>query len=415
MKVALSHPTGNRNVRAIITALSKEEMLVRFSTTVAANYKVHWVKLLSDKARQKWLRRSYPISSEMIWTHPWREIARMVLPRIGYKNSVHHETGWASVDAVYQNFDQAVAKHLPEMAAKHKISAVYAYEDGALATFTKAKTLGLKCIYDLPIAYWETGRRLMLEEADRLPKWVNTLGGIRDSSAKLERKTRELDLADMVIGPGQFVMDSVPLWAKEKQLVMAPFGSPELSEKKVLQAKERAKRICRPLRVLFVGSMSQRKGLGDLFTAIRLLNHPDIELIIMGSLLAPMNFYRSELPNFTYELGRPHEQVLELMQSCDIFCLPSIVEGRALVMQEAMSQGLPLIITPNTGGADLIKEGHTGFLVPIRSPEVIAEKLNWFIENRFKIPEMARMAQEHAANYTWERYGAQIVKAINNL
>ena len=73
------------------------------------------------------------------------------------------------------------------------------------------------------------------------------------------------------------------------------------------------------------------------------------------------------------------------MRTCDIFCLPSIVEGRALVIQEAMSQGLPIIITANTGAEDLVVAEETGFLVPIRNAEAIAEKINWFITNRTKI------------------------------
>src|SRR5690606_39238450 len=98
---------------------------------------------------------------------------------------------------------------------------------------------------------------------------------------------------------------------------------------------------------------------------------------VLGSMQSSFDFYKDKIKRgFIYEKGRPHEEVLKLMKSCDVFCLPSIVEGRALVMQEAMSQGLPLIITPNTGGEDLIKNGETGFLVPIRSPEVIAEKIN---------------------------------------
>jgi glycosyltransferase involved in cell wall biosynthesis len=101
------------------------------------------------------------------------------------------------------------------------------------------------------------------------------------------------------------------------------------------------------------------------------------------------------------------------MQTCDVFCLPSIVEGRALVMQEAMSQGLPLIITPNTGGEDLIKQdGSTGFLVPIRSPEIIAEKLHWMLDNRAATMEMGQKAKQYAAEYTWKKYGNGIINAI---
>jgi glycosyltransferase involved in cell wall biosynthesis len=414
MKIVLSHPTGNRNVRAVISAFVGAEYLFEFNTTLAANPGASWLKILPVGIRQEWLRRTFPAPLDQIWMHPCREILRMLLPNIGFGRYVTHETGWASIDAVYKDFDKAVAGRLLQKSKMNKLSAVYAYEDGALATFKQAKALGLTCIYDLPIAYWETGRRLMFDEAERLPKWAYTLcGGIRDSVAKLERKTQELELADMVVGPGQFVMNSLPDWAKEKEVVMVPFGSPEGKNDLKLQKEKQKKLFDVPLRVLFVGSMGQRKGLGDLFAAIRLLNRSDIELVVMGSLMAPMEFYRREFPDFIYEPGRPHDQVLALMRTCDVLCLPSIVEGRALVMQEAMSQGLPLIITPNTGGEDLIKDdGSTGFLVPIQSPQAIAEKLSWLLEHRAEMPEMGRMAKEHASTYTWERYGEKIVDSI---
>jgi glycosyltransferase involved in cell wall biosynthesis len=81
-------------------------------------------------------------------------------------------------------------------------------------------------------------------------------------------------------------------------------------------------------------------------------------------------------------------------------------------MQEAMSQGLPLIITPNTGGSDLIVEGKTGFLIPIRYPEKIAEKLDWFYENRSFIPVMAQNSIEYSQKYTWENYGNSIANEL---
>ncbi|WP_207423416.1 glycosyltransferase family 4 protein [Desertivirga brevis] len=411
MNIIVSHPTGNRNVRAVISSLNEAGMLAGFNTTLATNPKAGWINLLPAGLRQEWLRRTFPIPREKIWTHPSREFARMLLPKVGLKSYTRHEFGWACVDAVYRDFDRVAAKRLLETAGKQRVQGVYAYEDGALETFKAAKKIGLKCIYDLPIAYWETGRKLMYEEAERLPGWANTLGGgIKDSDGKLARKTEELDLADVVVGPGKFVLDSLPDWARDKEIYMAPFGSPKPAT--IKDASMARKDSKKPLRVLFAGSMGQRKGLGDLFAAIRLLNRNDVELVVMGALQAPMEFYRNELFNFTYEAGRPHDQVLELMRSCDVFCLPSIVEGRALVMQEAMSQGLPLIITPNTGGADLIIEGETGFLVPIRSPEIIAEKILWFLNNRDQIAEMGKKAIEHSALYTWENYGSGIVKSL---
>ena len=103
--------------------------------------------------------------------------------------------------------------------------------DGALESFKAAKKEGVLCIYDLPIAYWETGRKLMQEEAERYPEWAETLGGgIRDSVEKLERKAQELELADVVVGPGSFVMDSLPQWASKKLQIISPFGSPQVNK-----------------------------------------------------------------------------------------------------------------------------------------------------------------------------------------
>ena len=414
MKMLITHPTGNQNVRAVIAAMAAAGCLHEFNTTLSFNPRAAWLKILPKGIRAECLRRSFPARQHQVYTHPWREMARMVFPKVGLQHLLRHETGWASIDRVYREFDKAVAARLRRSAHKYGISLVYAYEDGALATFKQAKKLGLTCVYDLPIAYWKTARRLLMEEALRLPGWAQTLkGGIQDSPDKLDRKTQELQLADIVVGPSSFVESSLPTWAKEKKIIMAPFGSPlPITNSSATTRKD----LKKPLRVLFAGSMSQRKGLGDLFAAMRLLNSRHIELVVMGSLEAPMEFYKKEYPHFLYEAGRPNPQVLALMRSCDVFCLPSIVEGRALVMQEAMSQGLPLIITPNTGGEDLIKpDGSTGFLVPIRSPETIAEKLNWLLHNRAAIIEMGVHAQQHATAYTWKKYGDSIISTLRTI
>src|SRR6478609_6419665 len=128
--------------------------------------------------------------------------------------------------------------------------------------------------------------------------------------------------------------------------------------------------------------MTQRQGLADLFAALKLLKQDDFELVVMGSLMAPLDFYRKQFRDFVYETPRPHDKVLDLMETCDVLVMPSIVEGRALVQQEAMSRGAILIATANAGAPDLVEDGTAGFLVPIRSPEAIAEKLMWMADHR---------------------------------
>ena len=412
-RILLSHPMGNANLRAVATALHARGLLESFHTSIATYPGNRWDRLSALGPLSDFGRRAFdPALAPLTHQYPGRELLRMVASKAGLHRLTAHETGRYSVDAIYHAHDRRVADYLRRGRDADQLGGVYAYEDGALETFRAARERGLQCIYDLPIAYWATARRLQEEEARRLPRWAPTLGGgIGDSEEKLARKRAELELADVVVGPGSFVMDSLPDWAADRARIVAPFGSPQTGDRPA-RTDYATPGGDRPLRVLFVGSMGQRKGLGDLFAAMRKLAGRPVELVVLGSQLAPEAFYRGEYAGFTYEPTRSHAGVLELMRSCDVFCLPSIVEGRALVMQEAMSQGLPIVITANTGGADLVVAGETGFLVPIRDPEAIADRLAWFDDHRGELPRMGAAAAAHAARYTWAAYGNHVATEI---
>lgn len=408
-KILLSHPSGNPNVKGVLMGLHKSNMLHSFHTSIAC-FSNSWLEKFAQIPLLRDLkRRSFDLNIQtQTHVYPYKELGKLFAQSLNINSLLIRETGEFCVDKCCQYIDNMTANYI----LKHKdIAGVYAYEDCAIQQFTVAKQQGIKCIYDLPIAYWEYGTKLMKEESLRLPEWAITLGGgINDSEAKHRRKVMELESADILICASRFVKESFPEWAKSKPIIEVPFGTPgKINRDPKLFSEET------PLRILFVGSMGQRKGLGDLFEAIKILNTKNVELVVLGSLLAPFEFYKKQLPDFTYEQVRPHQQVLELMRKCDVFCLPSIVEGRALVIQEAMSQGLPIIITPNTGGEDLVIEKETGFLIPVRSPEIIAEKINWFLENRNQLAYMSLRAQQHSEKYSWEQYGNSIASMIQEI
>ncbi|MEY2484756.1 MAG: hypothetical protein QOH39_404 [Verrucomicrobiota bacterium] len=405
--VLLTHPFGNANVRAVLDALQGAGLLERFVTTLG------WSKssypYLSDHIRGK-IRRNYELPAEKIDIHPLRESVRLIANAFGIGRLTKHETGWASIDQVWRSLDREAARRLRKGAYGAHLRCVYAYEDCAEELFRAAVDLGLRRIYDLPIAYWETAQRLLGEEAQRYPEWEPTLLATRDSAEKLSRKKREMELAELVVCPSNFVMESLPEAKRvSSACVVVPFGSPMVERDMATRVEDKT------LRLLFAGALTQRKGLADLFEAMKLLNSTKIELIVMGSLLRPLSWYRDQFQNFIYEPPRPHAEVLQLMQSCDVLVLPSIVEGRALVQQEAMACGLPVIVTKNAGGDDLVVDGETGFLVPIRSPQKIAETISWFASNRTSISGMGIAAQKRARDLTWHSYGETIVAAARRL
>jgi glycosyltransferase involved in cell wall biosynthesis len=410
--ILLTHPIGNANVRAVLHALDDAGLLAKFVTALGWSDVSPFVQGLPPTLRSQMARRSYELPHYQIKVFPVRELVRLLAQKMGQRWLIEHERGWASIDRVWREIDKFAADALRKSHRNQVINAVYAYEDCAERLFETAQELQVRRIYDLPIAYWQTAQTLLREEAQRYPEWEPTLGGTRDSEEKLARKTRELELAELVICPSKFVFDSLPESARaSKSCVVAPFGSPSLEQAGIAERKSNE----RPLRVLFAGALTQRKGLADLFAAMKLVASKEIELIVMGSLLRPLAWYRRQFSGFIYEAPRPHRDVLGLMRSCDLLVLPSIVEGRALVQQEAMACGLPLIVTRNAGGDDLIVEGETGFLVPIRTPEAIAEKINWCATNRASIPGMAIAAQRRASELTWHGYGEKVVAAIRSL
>lgn len=408
--ILLTHPFGNTNVRAVLAALHRAGLLAKFVTTLGWSKDSPFVKAWPSNLRAQIMRRGYDLPRRKIKAYPAREMVRLLAGKLGQDWLTKHETGKASLDQLWHGLDQAGADYLKKNHGRLKIRGLYAYEDGAERSFEVARELGLRRIYDLPIAYWQTAQRLLREQAQRCPQWEPTLGGTRDSEDKLARKTRELDFAETVICPSAFVFDSLPEEARtSKKCVIAPFGSPPQADK-----SNKTHPSADKMRFLFAGALTQRKGLADLFAAMKLVRSAQAELIVMGSPILPMSFYRKEFPDFVYEPPRPHPAVLRLMRTCDVLILPSILEGRALVQQEAMACGLPLIVTRNAGGEDLIIEGKTGFLVPAGAPEAIAEKIDWFLKNRGQLPTMSSAARAKAAELTWPAYGDLILHAISH-
>jgi glycosyltransferase involved in cell wall biosynthesis len=377
--VIVSHPNVNQYVRALLAALEARGELQEFHTTLNFG------------------RRRVALPHRKIFQHAYLELVRLLGQRLRQNWLVGHDSGLASIDAVARTLDRQVAKRVRPGAA------VYCYEDSALATFGAAQRVGVKRYYELPIMYWTTTQKLLREEAMRYPQWEPTLLATRDSPAKLERKTAELALADLVICPSRNVQKSLPAGTRSQ---VAEYGCPAPF------MQERIPRQEKRLRFLFVGAMTQRKGLADLFAAFKELSRSDIELVVLGFPLLPLEFYRREFPNFTYESPRSHDPVKQVMLSSDVLVLPSIVEGRAMVQTEALSCGLPIVVTVNAGAEDLVESGKTGFVVPIRDPAALAERLNWIADHRDWVTDVRPDVLEKARQSGWDRYTEAILSAI---
>lgn len=399
--ILLSHPTANQNVRQAALALAEEDLLAEFWTCLNWKEGSFLDRNLPARLRTELRRRSFPDQVKpFIKTFPWREAARLLSQQLGLGSLTRGETGIFSMDAVYFSMDRHVARRLHSSSG---IKAVYAYDNGALESFRAAKDRCLKCIYEHPIVYWREVRRYQQEEAELHPEWKPTLGALQDSEEKLARKDAELALADVVIVASTFSKDSLKQAPGLKASVQViPYGAPSVSP--VAGERRNAK-----LAVLFVGALSQAKGLNYLLQAAAKLER-QIDLTLIGKRVSPVVPAPALLDKHRWIPSLAYDDLLREMARHDVLVLPSLHEGFGLVIGEAMAQGLVVIATPHTAAPDLIDDGVDGFIVPIRSAEAIAEKLELLARDPARLHEMKQAARRKAQAHSWESYRSSLVR-----
>ncbi|WCT13834.1 glycosyltransferase family 4 protein [Mucilaginibacter jinjuensis] len=409
MKLVLSHLTGNANVKNAAYGFAKRGILSEYHVSLAAFpdsllYSMGSVRMLSEIRR----RLHDPILESCTKMWPWFELGRIISLKAGIKSLTQPPKSLFNIHSVVKNFDAHVASQLTR-SVKNGANAVYGYEDTVLFTFRRAEQLGMRKLYDLPIGYWRSSIRLLEGEKDRWPDWVSTLGGLNESEEKLERKEEEIALADKIFVASTFTAKTLKDYpGKLPSYEVIPYGFPQVSRE-----REYSNSINGPLKILFVGSLSQRKGIADLFAAVDNIGKA-VELTIVGSKkhedCAPLNL---ALSKHRWISSMSHEGVLELMRKHDVLVFPSLFEGFGLVITEAMSQGTPVITTDRTIGLDFIKDGNNGWLIQAGSTRALQDGIEKLLDDRKSIAEVGFKAMETARQRPWSVYSESIAEAVS--
>jgi glycosyltransferase involved in cell wall biosynthesis len=120
----------------------------------------------------------------------------------------------------------------------------------------------------------------------------------------------------------------------------------------------------------------------------------------------------NELRQYVEVVGAvPRDQVCGHLQWADVFLLPSICEGSATVVYEALASGLPVICTPNTGS--VVRHGTDGWIVPAGDTCCIVECLRRLATDKELLAYQARNARQRATEFDLARYGHRLVQLID--
>lgn len=403
--IAVIHPTGNANLRGVLSGLHGRSMLSGFYTTLGFSRSTPWLRCLPGPLRRQLLRRGYDLPTELIHSHPILEVRRLVSSRLSIVGTTHRHRN--SIDQVYFDLDRHLARLIARGRTPEGARAIYGYEDGCRDSFRAARKLGWSTFYELPIGYWRAGRRIAEEEAELQPQWASTWPALDEPPDKLARKDEELALADHVFAASSFTRETLKEAPSNlKTVEIIPYGAPACRSVGTVSRKPGE-----PLRVLFVGGLSQRKGLSYLFSAVESMGE-SVRLTLIGRKPAGCKILDDHLVRHNWIASLPHEQLIDEMGRHDVLVFPSLFEGFGLVILEAMSQGLPVITTAHTAGPDILTEGSDGFVVPIRSAEGITEKLSKLYEDPDLLQSMKVKALATARKWTWEKYQNSLATAL---
>jgi glycosyltransferase involved in cell wall biosynthesis len=280
---------------------------------------------------------------------------------------------------------------------------VHAIMGFATEPFDRAERTGALKVVDAPNSHPITYYGIPQSEYDvwcpgarvGIPQWM------------FARMNRELQRADLVLCPSTFVRDTmVQFGVPAEKCFLNPFGVDTSIFKPRASVPERP-------RFVIVGSIGLRKGHHYLLRAFARVKErlPAAELICVGECL---DEFRGEWRRWEGTVRHhprlSHPELAELLPQCTAFVLPSLEEGFARVLTEAMAAGLPVIASHESGATTLVRDGVEGLIVRPRDPMQIAEAMLRLAGDPALNRQMGEAAHRRgAAPNTWRDYGDRLL------
>lgn len=349
------------------------------------------IGLLRELITDLWIRpgsvRFHPdLSSTRITTLNIRALS------FELKTRISGATGWNLISKRNDWFQGLVAQLTQRQENGEKLN-VFAYSYAAEGIFKVAR---------------ERGWRTVLGQIDPGPAEARIVAKLESnghSSAPPEywrRWRNECELADQIVVNSRWSREALLSEgiAAEKIRVIPLAFEPNPESESFQRSYPNAFTSERPLRVLFLGQINVRKGVLQLFDAIKKLSGEPIAFWFVGPLQVDIPH---ELRNRIKWFGiAPRQDVSRYYRDADVFILPTLSDGFGLTQLEAQSWKLPVIASRNCG--DVVTDGFNGVLLEEVSADAIANALlqllrspatlhamseNSRVDDRFSLPAMA--------------------------
>lgn len=382
-RVLLVHP-GTQHAPRLAAELERRGVLFRFWTGLA-------------RSCGGGGRRSVDIPPEKLRTLPWVELAALALARL----LLGKERVWHWRNGIFQRL---VPQREIEAA-----DAVIGFDTASWVLAARAKRAGKRFVLDQSVGHPQSRAKAVRDAGGDEVTWSQAFVPRTAAVARAEKE--EHDMADIVVAASSFsrctlVENGVP----QEKIAVLPYGVGE-EFLAIGNSRERRSGTDGSFRFLYTGYLTKRKGVEILLDAWTGAAIGDAELRFVGG-----GEHAKPCPTGVVFLGQmPRGDLLHEMEEADAFVFPSLFEGFALVILEAMAAGLPVITTPNTAGPDLIENGVEGYIVPAGDAAALRGAMERLRADPAKAKAMGQAAHRKAAEFTWTRYGDAYVQLLRDI
>jgi len=272
--------------------------------------------------------------------------------------------------------------------AKERWDVIHAFSGVAEEALSLEPAPALRRFVTRGSAHIHTQDRLLAEEQTRSGAAIE-----RPLPWMIAREEREYRKADGIVVLSSFARQSfIDCGAPEAKLFLLPLGvEVERFRPKAEIVIERCRRIRSgdPLHILFVGALSFRKGLLDYSEIVAALAGPAFQFRFVGSIPPESRQAAKPLAERSELIGRqPESELPKWYEWADVFLFPTIEDGFAVVLSQALAAALPVLTTSHCSGPDIVRENESGWVLPIRSAGAFIARLRWCDANREALARM---------------------------
>lgn len=349
---------------------------------------------IAKRMHKEFMRRHHDgLSIEKIKTHSLIETMYLLTVRLYFLNRFSY--------SVMKLRNKMLANRAGLNALKSNPNILIGYDSCSLEAFLMVKKSGITCVLDQVVGSWSAGKKILDLERELNPDFASTIPEFRDD-VMIQQTLDEAVVADKILVASEYVRDTIINdGIPAEKIALCPYGvdvnrfSPAPIE-----------RDNKTFKVLFVGQLTQRKGVKYLLEAFSKIDLPNVELILMGAIAGDGEALKPYRDIFTYIRNVPYAELPRYYQSADIFVYPSLHEGSALAIYEALASGLPVVTTFNSGS--VVRDGIEGYVVPVQDPDAIKEKIESLYHNFPLRKKMGAAARLRAEMFSWEAYKERV-------